>query len=218
MDEPTTENPFDVPGEGPIEVPADPAPAKGGGIKAFFGTTIGKILLIGGALAVLGAVIAVAAVAVVGFLGDSDIVQEGINRAVQGGAPTGVTGAAAGTRTVPVTKEATKVPVVVANSEVFTFRDIFDPLAVDTVVSPSETSTSTFAGGEDTLYLLDVVTEDGVRHAVLWWNKVTYTLAAGEVIEGTPWQVISVDADSARMLYGDSTVTLRVGQGSVAAK
>ncbi len=203
---------------------AEPGSAKkGGGFKAFLGTTLGKIVIGGIGLAVLGAIIAVVAVVLISFFGAS-VVQKGVDQALQGAVTTGAGttaggvagGSAAGTGTAAA-KEGTHVPLPVANSQIFTFRDIFDPLAKE-VVSASEDTSSTFSGEEDTLYLLDVVTEDGVRHAVLWWNEVVYTLAAGEVIEGTAWQVISVGADSATMLYGDSTVTLRVGQGSVAAK
>jgi len=48
---------------------------------------------------------------------------------------------------------------------------------------------------------------------VLLLNDQTYTLAAGEVISGTPWQVLSVSSTSVTMLYGDTQVTLTVGQG-----
>lgn len=211
VDDLTPQEPFTEP------MPEAPAPAKsGGGFKAFLGTTLGKIVVIGCALSALGAVITVIAIVVLGFLG-ANAVKQGVEQAIKEGGSGVVAGGASATAT-PAAVEGTRVPAAVANSEVFTFRDIFEPLAVDTVPGGSEDTSSTFDGEQDTLYLLDVVTEDGVRHAVLWWNGVAYTLAATEAIAGTPWQVIEVGADSAMMLYGDSTVTLRVGQGSVAAK
>jgi type IV pilus biogenesis protein PilP len=65
----------------------------------------------------------------------------------------------------------------------------------------------------NTLYLNDIVTENGVPRAVLMLNGTTYRLAAGERIPGTPWQVLRIGTTQVTMLYGDTQVTLSVGQG-----
>ncbi len=45
------------------------------------------------------------------------------------------------------------------------------------------------------------------------WNGTTYTAGAGEVIGSSPWKVVEVGTDSVVMLYGDTQVTLSLGQG-----
>jgi len=107
----------------------------------------------------------------------------------------------------------------VANAEVFTFRDIFEPLLKPIPAPmPSDTTTDTDTDTDapaaaDTLYLNDIVTEDGVLKAVLELDGQTYTLAAGEAITGTPWEVLRVTDTQVTMLYGDTQVTLTIGQG-----
>ena len=41
---------------------------------------------------------------------------------------------------------------------------------------------------------------------------MTYIAGAGEQLGDSPWEVISVDSNSAVVLYGDEQVTLVVGQ------
>ncbi len=48
---------------------------------------------------------------------------------------------------------------------------------------------------------------------VFVWNGVTYTEGAGGTIDSSPWKVLEVNSDSVVMLYGDTQVTLTVGQG-----
>ncbi len=60
-----------------------------------------------------------------------------------------------------------------------------------------------------------VSTVDGEPVAELVWNGQTYTLSEGESIPNSPWKVLSIDTTNGTvvMLYGDSRVTLTVGQG-----
>ncbi|MHB1324257.1 MAG: hypothetical protein ACYCXZ_07980 [Coriobacteriia bacterium] len=106
----------------------------------------------------------------------------------------------------------------IPNAELFTFRDIFEPL----VRAASSPGTGTGSTGvtdtitptdRNTLYLDGVVTEGGVMKAQLRYNGTAYTLAAGGAIPDSPWQVLRVQATSVVMLYGDVQVTLAVGQG-----
>jgi hypothetical protein len=104
----------------------------------------------------------------------------------------------------------------VANDEVFTFRDIFKPLAGPAATdTSSETSsgvdTSEYASG--TLYLINILTDGSTSSAVMIWNQTEYTLSAGDVIPNTPWKVLEVRTTDVVMLYGDQQVVLSVGQG-----
>ena len=185
-------------------MPDSGAPAPKQGLAGLLSTTTGRIVAAVVALLVLGGI-----VAVVFFL----VVPVFMPGATGGGAAVTPRPAAGGSAesTTSVEESAPVAPEPVTNADVFTFRDIFEPLIGP---EPSATEGSATAEGEaDTLYLQDVVTEDGERKAVLLWNGKTYTLAAGETIPDTPWKVVSVGTSSVTMLYGDSTVTLGVGQG-----
>ena len=100
-------------------------------------------------------------------------------------------------------------------SATFTFRNVFAP-SIKPPVPAAEETTSTATGSTDspdTLYLTDIVSTDSGRNAVFVWNGTTYTLPEGGTIPGTPWKVVSIGTDSVVMLYGDSQVTLTLGQG-----
>ncbi len=187
------------------------ASAPGGGFRAFYATTVGKVVVIGGALVLLGAVLAIVAVVVLGFLGLGVVeqaVQEGVVQRGPSSTPATATQAQASV-------DETRIPGPVPNSEVFTFRDIFEPL-LRTEPLPSMTESPTIDPQPNTLYVIDVVSIDGIRHVVLLWNNERYTLPVGGRIENTPWIVGEIAGDSAVMIYGDSRVTLFVGQGIVA--
>lgn len=66
---------------------------------------------------------------------------------------------------------------------------------------------------EDTLVLIGVTTEDGEPVAQLYWNGTTYALGEGDQLGDTPWQVLEINGNTVVMLFGDSRVTLSVGQG-----
>jgi len=178
----------------------------------FFASSTGRIVLI--VSAVLGfLMVAGIAVAVVMtfFLGNAaeDLLTSGTT-------PGGSGSTTATTAADPV--EPDEVPL----SDVFTFRDIFDPLLKPAAAVDDETSdggsseTSETADGEaGTLYLQNIVVEDGVSKAVLLYNGTMYTLPQGGTIPGTPWQVLSIGSTSVVMLYGDSQISLSVGQGVV---
>jgi len=81
-----------------------------------------------------------------------------------------------------------------------------------TPTTDPDTETPTTSG---TLYLNDIITEDGVLKAVLSLDDVTYRLAVGEGIPGTPWEVLRISSSQVTMLFGDIQVTLAIGQGIV---
>lgn len=183
------------------------APKKPG----FLTTPTGKIVAIVVGVSALGIILGLVFVIVMFVFGDktAELVQE--------------TPPAAGSSTATETVEVKNPAAEIANAELFTFRDIFDPLlkplaeestAASSTAAPSgattDTLTPTTAG---TLYLDGVVTENGVLKAQLRYNGSSYTLAAGGVIPNSPWQVLRVSSSAVTMLYGDVQVTLAVGQG-----
>lgn len=121
----------------------------------------------------------------------------------------------------PVTETAgaSEPAARVANDEVFTFRDIFAPLAGETTtttVTPTEDTSSTVDPSEyamGTLYLISIGSDGGVPYAVMVWNQQTITLNEGDDIAGTPWQVLDIRTTDVVMLYGDQQVVLSIGQG-----
>ena len=104
---------------------------------------------------------------------------------------------------VPVVEPARK-PLTAS----FTFRNVFAPS-----VKPSTVETDSSTSAPDTLYLTDIVTVGADRQGVFVWNGVTYTAGKDAAIGDSPWQVVEVGTDSVLMLYGDTQVTLTLGQG-----
>jgi hypothetical protein len=102
--------------------------------------------------------------------------------------------------------------------DTFTFRNIFAPTVKPTL--PTTTTASgdpTQPGGgvsvpEDTLFLESVSVVDGQSVATFLWNGATYLLGVGDEIEGTPWRLLSISGSTVTMLYGDTPITLSVGQ------
>jgi hypothetical protein len=185
-----------------------------------FATPGGRIIgiVVGlGALAIVIGIVAAIALFVLGDSGTDKFVtqpggagQETTSTAGGGGQPT----------TAPPAAVAAPAPEV-SNREVFTFRDIFEPL-LKPLPAETETTTTdtdgTTTGNETptsagTLYLDDIVTEDGVLKAQLRLDGEAYTLAAGEAIPDTPWKVLRVSSTQVTMLYGDTQVVLTIGQG-----
>ena len=120
--------------------------------------------------------------------------------------------------TAPASSQPTITPVEPAEvplTDVFTFRDIFEPLAKAPSTTSSTTTTTTTETTEtsnNTILLQDIISENGEPHAVLVWNGTTYTLAEGEQVGDSPWSVLEIDSDSVIMLYGDVQVSLSIGQ------
>lgn len=196
----------------------NPPAAVGDEKPGFLSTAAGKVAVIAAAVFAFLAIAGIVVFVVITFFfsdSASDSVQQVASDVTSSQSVDGSSG------------EATAAPIVepsaVSLSSIFTFRDVFDPL-IELKVDQTSTETSTttdgtttdgtiFTGEQDTLYLTDVVVENGESLAVLFLNGQTYSLAEGQGISGTPWLVLNIDSDSVTMLYGDSQVTLVVGQG-----
>lgn len=208
VDELTPQSPEQDPVENETGLP--PVPQDAG----FLSTTRGKAIAIVGALVVFLVIGGLAVAAFLAFFATETAEDTG----------TEITSTVGSTTTTTTAGEegVSAEPGAVALSEVYTFRDIFDPL-IETGGTDQQGGSGEQPGGDgdsftpqveaDTLFLQDIVVRDGVTRAVLIWNGTTYELAQGEVISGTPWQVLSIGSESVTMLYGDEQVVLIIGQG-----
>ncbi len=189
--------------------------------KSFFSTTAGKVVAIGGAVVALLTILGMVGTAVFVFvIGNrmEDALRETIER-VQETPPASqvVTGTTDGEASEPKT---------VPYTEVFTFRDIFEPL-LEADPEPSDTTTGSATGGststtttsepsgrEPGVLYLDEILDDADPQAVFTLDSQTYTAGEGQRLGTTPWQVLSIEGDTVVMLYGDDRVSLTVGEGA----
>lgn len=182
--------------------------------RDFASSKRGKLVVVGG----LFALIVVVAAALFFLFGQVSPSPSG------DGIATGPSSAAAQTvqpsTTATTTATAADAPAQVPLTEVFTFRDIFEPL-----IKPVSTSTNTSGDSTQTadndngsgasansILLQDVTVEDGVPTAVVVWEGETYHVQEGDQIDGSPWQVLDIEDSSVVMLFGDTQVVLSVGQ------
>ncbi len=192
----------DAPSSAPLDMAVEPEKRPG-----FFSTTAGKLVI--GGIAIVVVLIAIAVIGTFFLLGqssesDSEVV------VVNTETPSGTADSA----------EASATPRPVPTpQDIFTFRNVFEP-TVKVTLTPTSGSGSSDGGSVDvpdnTLYLAGVSTVDGEPVAELVWNGQTYTLDRGwSRSRDSPWKVLSIDTTNGTvvMLYGDSRVTLTVGQG-----
>jgi type IV pilus biogenesis protein PilP len=145
------------------------------------------------------------------------------------GIVSGPSAAAAQTVQQPATANSAGVTVIadeppeVALTEVFTFRDIFEPLIkpVESTSGSSESSptppgTTTNDNGSgasaNSILLQDITVSNGEPTAVVVWEGKTYDVQEGDQVDSSPWKVLSIESSSVVMLFGDTQVTLSVGQ------
>lgn len=193
---------------------SDNPPADAGAKKGFLATPTGKVVAIIVGLGILG-IIAGIAVAIVLYVFGNQAVD---TTTTQNKQP--AKSSAATTATVEPKTPADEVK----NKDVFTFRDVFEPLvkkaassadASGTVSPSAETSDSLTPMENGVLYLQNILDYgDGTTKGLFYYNGVEYQLGPGEGIPGTPWEVLRISSSGVvTMLYGDVQVTLAIGQG-----
>lgn len=201
-----------MPASDPVLPSPEPGEAPSSGLKGFLSTTLGKIVVIGSALTLFVAIVGVVVFLVLGSLakqGEQAAVDE-LNKAIAA-RPT-----PAATRTVETTGSAgNRVVLPVTNKDVFTARDPFEPVLrpIPQVVASSSVEATPKPADVGMLTLQDIVTNGGVLKAMLLWEGKQYLAAEGEVLKGTPWQVLSITKTTVTMLFGDVQVTLSIGEG-----
>jgi hypothetical protein len=188
-------------GEPPVGLPEGPKPKSA--VATFLSSSTGRL--------VVGGVLLFILLVVVGTLAFFFLINAGNQVAPpppSPGASTPATSAAAPT-------DPPEQPL----DDTFTFRNIFVPTVIPPVQKTVSTSTdssstsSTASTAQDTLILKSISVEDGVRVAVFEWNGQDYSCKEGDVVDDSPWKVLEIYSDSVLMLYGDSRITLTVGQG-----
>ncbi len=186
------------------------AGAPSGSKLGFLNTTTGKVVV--GGVAVLLVLGAIGAAVFFFLLGGA------VDDAVQQATNSQSTSSTAGSNPETMTPTA---PEERSLASTFTFRNIFAPTMKMTFESSAtadaSTATSTADAAvnvpSDTLFLQDVVSENGQPMAMFIWNGQTYTVGEGDQVSTSPWKVLQINSDSVLMLYGDSQVTLSIGQG-----
>ena len=125
---------------------------------------------------------------------------------------------------IPVDPEASvesTEPPINDDYEVYETRDPFKPAnsagPASTKLQPQEAggtpATATVSVSErPTLHLTGTTDENGVLFANVQYGTSTYAVSSGERVGESPFQVASVSQDSVSFLYGDDTLTLRVGE------
>jgi hypothetical protein len=226
----------DVPTDAALDASAveEQSPEKEG----FFSTALGKVVLIGCAIGALLTIVGIVGVLVFTFfLADTaeeaveDIQQQIEEQASE--TATGTAGDASDESTSGAGEAFAHEAVEVA--DVHVWRDIFQPLLTpvseDDTTTPTTTNggTTTTTGGStydtDTLYLLDIKSGSSETAAQFYYNGIDYNTTTeftgddhivvleGDRLENTPWRLLSIGITSVQLQYGDSTVTLSVGQG-----
>ena len=185
-------------------------------IKEYSDTPSGKIVVVAVPVAVLALIAAVVALTILrsgpaGLETAGETSQTGSTKSV-------ATGSATGTADATATAE-TSEPAVNKDFEVYETRDPFKepettPTATSVGTSTASSSTTSTGGGSQTqvLALKSVSNQDGVLYANVEYGSTPYLVRAGDRIGDSPYQVTAVSSDSATFLYGDDTVTLRVGE------
>lgn len=205
----------DVPNNTDPQLP----PSDSGQKTQFFATPTGRWVIIGVALVAVVGIAAAALLFVInaGLFGqDAPVVQQPV--------PIGSLAASSSAvaTSAPITNPASR-PL----ESSFTFRNIFAPTLKEPVTPTTTTGSSTTSSSSessssssesidvpaDTLYLVSIQTTDGEKTATFIWNNESFTAAEGGTLSGTPWQVLEINDESVVMLYGDTEVTLTVGQG-----
>jgi type IV pilus biogenesis protein PilP len=196
-----------------FDPPPPPAPEKP---AALFGLGIGKIIIAGVALFVVACLIGVVVWLTFFNSGPSS---PSAPTAHKTSGSSSATSSSPNAADLPPT-DPTEKPL----ESSFTFRNIFAPTlkqpttpatstASSSTSSTSSGSSSTTNVAADTLYLQSIQTTDGKLQGTFIWNGKTYTAGKGDTLEGTPWKVVEINDNSAVMLYGDTEVTISVGQG-----
>lgn len=201
-----------IPGTDPVlptsdALPLEPAP----GIGGFLASRNGRIAIIVGAVVVFLGIVGVVAMLVLGIFASSASKQAALTIVNS----TAVKPASATTRTAEASSTGTKIVIPVTNADVFTARDPFVPVVQPVVEASASVDTTPSADEAGTLTLLDIITQNGVKKAMLRWENKTqpYVLGVGEQLDTTPWKVLAIGKATVTMLYGDLQVTLSIGEG-----
>jgi len=183
-----------------------------GNIKGFMGTSKGKGL----ALGLLLVVVALVGLLVMTFAFPKPDAQPLKPVAKPAGTNPAPAPTAQNQSTDTATSDTETVPKDV---DLTNFRDPFKPLAIlasstNSTSSQENTSTSTgtnIASAIESLSLVSITEQNGEPYATFNYKGTTYMVKEGERIADSEFQVIDIGEGSVTLLYGDSLLTLQVG-------
>lgn len=181
-----------------------------GKVKGFMGTPKGKGL----ALGLLLILIALVALLVMTFAFPKSDVQPVSPVPKPAGTNPNPAPAAQSQSTDTATSDTETVP---KDADLTNFRDPFKPLAIlasstDNSGSQESTSTSTsISSAIESLSLVSITEQNGEKYATFNYKGTTYMVKEGERIADSEFQVIDIGEGSVTLLYGDSLLTLQVG-------
>lgn len=199
--------------EEPSVLPAGPKPPRG---------TAGRNILL-----VVAAVILLAAI--VGVVGYVIFNSQSVAPVVVTTPTTTVTTSSTATSSSLV---ATSEIADVSNDDVFSPHNPFEVIAPPTIGSEesSDTSTTTTttkttttktkttssssSESSTTLTLSSIITQDGVKYAVVKLGGTSYTVAEGDTVGSSSWQVVTINTTSVDFLYGDESITISLGEAT----
>ncbi len=124
------------------------------------------------------------------------------------------------TQVSQATTPTTTADAVLVKSDLSDYRDPFEPLAVATSTAgnpttggstTSESQTGSSGSSVDVLSLESITTVDGQKTAVILYKGKQYTVKTGDQIDSSPFQVTDIGDSNISLLYGDSRLTLQVG-------
>lgn len=120
-------------------------------------------------------------------------------------------------KTVPTDAAGQKKEDGLETYEIYQSKDPFEPLISTQppgggVVPGTPTETPPITPPSKTrVSLTDVFTEDGVKYASIEVGSTAYKVKEGDTF-ATNYKVLSIGTDSVTLLYGDDTITLKLGE------
>ncbi len=116
----------------------------------------------------------------------------------------------------PVSKEVeatVTVPPLTEGFEVYGaegFKNPFKKLYIESTTTPASGSLA-----EHRIALKGITYSDGVYSAELIYNGESFQAKEGEIVSNSPYMVLSIGMDWVKLLYGDNTFTLHLGEEHV---
>lgn len=104
-----------------------------------------------------------------------------------------------------------------ANADVFTPRNPFKVIEPVKIASTNDDEDDNNGSNDSTstaLTLTDITTANGEDVAVVKLGGVSYTVAEGDAVGDSDWQVVQINSASVIFLYGDDRITISLGQGT----
>lgn len=187
-------------------------------LNKFMETSQGKLVVVGGAVAVL-----VFVVGLVMFLSKGPSTPEGapgpdnqVTSVDTTASPGAAIPAAANQQGAALKQSGSQSPTD-ENFDVFQTRDPYKPLiekkaTTNGALGSTATTSTTSTVAKGALTLDSVLTRDGLRYANVVYNEQKLELRDGQRVADSPYQVLTVTDANVIFLFGDDRVVLKPGE------